>query len=65
MDTGHTARYVWFNDGTASRYATVIKEHPNGALDLVVEGETGVKHEVPHREPSDYGPEGGGDTWHL
>ena len=58
---------VRFNDGeNANVLAFVRHVDDSGNLDLVVLGAAGVQYKdnVPRRDPSDYGPEGGGHTWH-
>jgi len=66
---GTAATYVLYNDGSGPNdeggniYALVVKEHSPDVLDLSIVGVTGILTSVPHREPSDYGPEGGGVTW--
>jgi hypothetical protein len=65
----HTAQYVYFNDGTDTNvYALVTQNDGDTKLNLFcipASGESYVKNGIPQREPNDYGPEGGGDTWHL
>lgn len=60
---------VEFNDGThADVFALVAKDVGDTKLDLIMfDPETGTasyRRGIPRREPADYGPEGGGDTWH-
>lgn len=66
---GAPVRSVFFNDGTNPNvFALVTKNHggPNPTLDLLVVHSEGVEvaKSIGHREPSDYGPEGGGRSWH-
>lgn len=63
------AKTVKFNDGThESVYALVIGQAPedHNTLDLAVLRANGVEiaEGIPKRDPSDYGAEGGGRTWH-
>ena len=60
---------VNFNDGaTKDVFSLVAKDVGETKLDLIsFDPETGAAtyhRGVPHREPADYGPEGGGYTWH-
>ncbi len=58
------AEYVHFNNGTRKVYALVIGSDPADGNTLDLWSEEGSIHRgVPRREPADYGPEGGGDTW--
>ncbi len=63
------AKHVWFNGGAGreKEYALVAAEKGDTKLDLVVLTASGnqLVEDIPRREPSDYGPEGGGDTWHI
>lgn len=65
----HHAHYVYFNDGTNQDvFALVIGDNGGGNLNLFTIPGSGAPQTVdgiPHREVKDYGPEGGGDTWHL
>jgi hypothetical protein len=62
------ARHVWYNGGSGKekQYALVANEHSEEMLDLIILTSSGNDFEtsVPRRAPSDYGPEGGGRTWH-
>lgn len=63
------AKAVKFNDGTHdSVYALVIGQAPedHNTLDLAVLRANGIEiaEGIPKRDPSDYGAEGGGRTWH-
>ena len=62
----HQVRY---NDGTnEDLFAFVVADNGGGSLNLVVFNDQGVSsavNDVPRREKADYGPEGGGVTWHL
>lgn len=54
-------------EGKESQFALVLKDHKGGTLDLLWVDDNGswnAASHVPRREPADYGPEGGGDTWH-
>lgn len=57
---------VVFNDGEDKLLALVRNFDEQGA-DLVVFTKDGASFEnnVPRRSPKDYGPEGGGRTFHL
>lgn len=59
---------VAYNTGDGDAFAIVLDDAGDGNLDLLVfDPETaapGYKYDVPRRAPSDYGPEGGGHTWH-
>lgn len=46
--------------------ALVTHDDGGGTLDLIVLTESGndIQKNVPRRDPSDYGDEGGGRTWH-
>ena len=61
------ARVVSYDDGVDTDvFALVTSEHGGDVLDLLV-WDGGAFQErlgVPHREPADVGPEGGGHTWH-
>lgn len=71
MTHGHQeARHVWFNAGgdQTKQYALVVADKGGTLLDLLVADENGAwghKRDIARREPADYGPEGGGDTWHV
>lgn len=56
---------VVFNDGEQKRIA-FVESGTGDKTDLVVLGKDGLQREkdVPRRDPSDYGSEGGGRTWH-
>lgn len=62
---------VVFNGGAGKehQFATVKRNHGGNTVDLLVwEDENSawtVKTSVPLRDPKDYGPEGGGYTWHF
>ena len=61
---------VYFNAGgkDVNQFALVIATRDDGNLDLLAfdkNGSGGLKGDIPRREPIDYGPEGGGDTWHT
>lgn len=60
---------VFYNDGTNEDvFAIVLKDNGGGSLNLYAipdSGEPVVANGVAHREKADYGPEGGGDTWHA
>jgi len=62
------AEYVYYNDGTDEDvYALVTADNDDGTLNLFVipaSGEAKQVNGVPRREKDDYGPEGGGHTWH-
>lgn len=64
----HATQHVTYNGGAGreKEFALIAKDHGGGSLDLIILTESGNQFEaaVPHREPSDYGPEGGGRTWH-
>lgn len=65
MDPAQKVNYV--GDGGKVHYALVKKDHGGGTLDLIVfddDGASSVKTSVPRRAQQDYGPEGGGHTWH-
>lgn len=58
-------RAVWFNDGEVEDlYAFVVGEKSRFFLDLFVPATGEIYEDVPRREKKDYGPEGGGLTWH-
>lgn len=63
------AKYVHFNNGKDLEFALVTGSDPEDGhtLNLIsFDPDNGVpqhRKSVPHREPGDYGPEGGGDTW--
>lgn len=63
------AEYVHFNNGSALEFALVVGTSSEDAstLDLIsFDPHNAVpqhRNGVPRREPADYGPEGGGDTW--
>ena len=64
----HAATHVYFNDGTnVNAYALVIGGGGD-VLDLAQIPGSGesvtVHYGVGRREPTEYGPEGGGNTWH-
>lgn len=63
------AASVFYNDGTnPDIFALVIKDNGGGSLNLFVipeAGVPGIENGVPQREKADYGPEGGGRTWHT
>lgn len=64
MNPVHSVTYV---DGEGNHFALVTKKHSEDMLDLLVSdrnGNWGVETSVPRRDPSDYGSEGGGRTWH-
>lgn len=60
---------VFFNDGeNEDVFALVLKDDGDTKLNLYVipdSGEPHVANGVPLRDKKDYGPEGGGDTYHL
>lgn len=63
------AKRVTYNggEGKEHEYALVVKDNGDGNLDLLVADANGAwahQNSVPRRDPSDYGPEGGGHTWH-
>ena len=64
-----TAEYVHFNNGSDLEFALVTKvsAEDSNTLDLLsFDASTGAPQNhkgVPRREPADYGPEGGGETW--
>lgn len=67
--TPRTAQVVTYNGGAGkeNEYALVVKDHGEGNLNLLVFDQNGAgthRISVPRRDPSDYGPEGGGHTWH-
>ena len=52
----------------AQRLAFVATKHSDEVLDLIVfddNGQSTMKTSVGRRSPEDYGPEGGGATWHY
>lgn len=58
---------VVYNGGQGKeKQIAFVRSGNDTAADLVVLTEDGVKFEnsVPRRDPSDYGREGGGRTWH-
>ena len=58
---------VWYNDGDG-RTLALIAGDVGDKTDLIVfdrkDGQSSRKENVPRRDPSDYGAEGGGVTWH-
>ena len=66
---GTTVLQVFFNDGVDEDcFAAVITGTVGGPLNLlIVDSSDNVRvvNEVPQRAVADYGPEGGGDTYHL
>ena len=60
------AHSVTYNDGQDEVYALVIKGDPfeGSELDLFIPETKEVVKSVPNRAKDDYGPEGGGRTWH-
>ena len=58
---------VAFNDGEEDRVAFIASPEGGPMADLVILGKDGVEHkrDVPQRAKADYGPEGGGHTWHT
>ena len=59
---------VWYETGHGKQLAFVTKDHGDGAVvDLIALGESGnsVLTSVPRRAVEDYGPEGGGRTYHA
>lgn len=62
-----TAKVVYFNDGTDPNVPALVRSVDGTKRDLAVCSRDGVHYEdgVPRREPKDYGPEGGGRTWHA
>lgn len=67
--TTHQAKHVFYNDGTDEDvFALVKRELDDGNLNLEVMPDQGAPYpvnDVPRRDKADYGPEGGGDTYHL
>lgn len=64
-----TAIRVVYNGGAGKEeeYALVTKDNGDGNYDLLVADENGAwthQKSVPRRAVADYGPEGGGHTWH-
>lgn len=57
---------VDYNSGDGTRFALVVDEKGDHKLDLAVLTDHGFErvNDVPRRAPADYGPEGGGRTWH-
>lgn len=59
---------VVFNGGEGKEHqlAFITKDHGGGTADLLVVTASGnsALTSVPRRAPSEYGPEGGGHTWH-
>ncbi len=66
----HPVKSVLYNDGNAGGedlFALVVADKGDTKHDLVVftnQGVSSIERDVPRREPKDYGPEGGGRTWH-
>lgn len=60
------AEFVKYNDGDGDRFALVATDNGDDNLDLIVRTASGWEDKlgVPKRDPADYGPEGGGHTWH-
>ena len=60
------AHSVTYNDGENDLYALVIKGSAldGNDLDLFIPETKEVVKGVPNRAKADYGPEGGGRTWH-
>lgn len=61
---------VWFNDGTDEDvFALVVGDGEGDTKNLIsFDPSTAApehRNNVPRREKIDYGPEGGGDTYHL
>jgi hypothetical protein len=56
---------VKYNDGDSNEVA-FVRGGDGDTLNLAVLTRNGVefKNSVPRRDPSDYGAEGGGHTWH-
>lgn len=71
----HDQRYCFYNDGEKDGediHALVVEEKsgPDAGWLLDIYPLKGVSagqvlYDVPRREKSDYGPEGGGRTWHI
>ena len=60
---------VFYNDGKDENvFAIVAKDVGDTKFDLIVfdpeGGQSSLYKAVPRREKADYGPEGGGRTWH-
>jgi hypothetical protein len=66
---GNTAKYVFFNDGSDPNvYAIVTQDNGDGTQNLFTlpaQGQGQPVNGIPQREPNEYGPEGGGNTWHT
>lgn len=57
---------VLYNTGERNTFAIILADKGDHKLDLAVLTDHGFerKNDVPRRAPADYGPEGGGHTWH-
>jgi hypothetical protein len=57
---------VNYNNGDEILLALVFADAGDTKLDLIALGRSGLgwQQDVPRRDPSDYGLEGGGRTWH-
>lgn len=66
---GKPVRHVEFNDGTTEDIFALVKKHnDDGTSNLQVfpdEGACYPANSIPRREKADYGPEGGGQTYHV
>lgn len=66
--TPRTAQTVTYVSADGPQYALLVKSHDEGVTaDLLVADENGAwtrREGVPRRDPADYGPEGGGHTYH-
>lgn len=68
MEFGKPVWYVTTDDhGEPAKYLAFVTATAEGEGDLVVITPNGVAYHdaVARRAPADYGPEGGGHTWHL
>jgi len=66
-------KWVYYNDGSEAGedcHSLVVKDKKSGDTLLDLYPLEGLRHgelvpDVPRREKVDYGPEGGGHTWHV
>jgi hypothetical protein len=58
---------VWYVGDAGKKHLSFVTKEYEHKADLYVLADDGVaRYEgVPRRAPADYGPEGGGHTWHL
>lgn len=65
----NAVKSVFYNNGEAELFALVVADKGEHELDLIVfdqdTGASSLVRNVPRRAKADYGPEGGGRTWHA